>query len=248
MGSLGSRVLRRRAGLPRGEAAAAGKGGKRKRSGAEGTGDSDSDGEAEREERLLHLRGRRSEGRPPALRGPGMLRKLQGLGGCRAGPGRSCEGIRGPREAAVQEGAGAGGERWRGEAALGAPRAGVRSRQQRRARRSGSGTGGHGRAGRDEPPEGLGPTVAAVMRTFQGVCLNFFVACFVFTRKKLKSTSKYIYQTLFLNGENSDIKICALGEEWNLHKIYLCQVSGSFLTPSKRMGILSKRMSENCEV
>ncbi|XP_019798560.1 germ cell-less protein-like 1 isoform X2 [Sagmatias obliquidens] len=42
-------------------------------------------------------------------------------------------------------------------------------------------------------------------------------------RKKLKSTSKYIYQTLFLNGENSDIKICALGEEWSLHKIYLCQ-------------------------
>ncbi|KAM3659411.1 germ cell-less protein-like 1 [Ammospiza maritima maritima] len=104
MGSLGSRVLRRKAGLPRGEAAAAGKGGKRKRGGAEGTGDSDSDGEAEREERLLHLRGR---------------------------------------------------------------------------------------------------------------------------RKKLKSTSKYIYQTLFLNGENSDIKICALGEEWNLHKIYLCQ-SGYF--------------------
>uniref|UniRef100_A0A8D2DJ00 BTB domain-containing protein n=1 Tax=Sciurus vulgaris TaxID=55149 RepID=A0A8D2DJ00_SCIVU len=35
-------------------------------------------------------------------------------------------------------------------------------------------------------------------------------------RKKLKSTSKYIYQTLFLNGE-----------EWSLHKIYLCQ-SGYF--------------------
>ncbi|XP_054854185.1 germ cell-less protein-like 1 [Eublepharis macularius] len=46
-------------------------------------------------------------------------------------------------------------------------------------------------------------------------------------RKKLKSTSKYIYQTLFLNGENSDINICALGEEWNLHKVYLCQ-SGYF--------------------
>ncbi|KAM8794642.1 germ cell-less protein-like 1 isoform 2-T2 [Eudromia elegans] len=46
-------------------------------------------------------------------------------------------------------------------------------------------------------------------------------------RKKLKSTSKYIYQTLFLNGENSDVRICALGEEWNLHKIYLCQ-SGYF--------------------
>ncbi|XP_075457441.1 germ cell-less protein-like 1 [Ascaphus truei] len=46
-------------------------------------------------------------------------------------------------------------------------------------------------------------------------------------RKKLKSTSKYIYQTLFLNGENSDLKICALGQEWSLHKIYLCQ-SGYF--------------------
>ncbi|XP_065712887.1 germ cell-less protein-like 1 [Patagioenas fasciata] len=46
-------------------------------------------------------------------------------------------------------------------------------------------------------------------------------------RKKLKSTFKYIYQTLFLNGENSDIKICALGEEWNLHKVYLRQ-SGYF--------------------
>ncbi|KAG8440893.1 hypothetical protein GDO86_006578 [Hymenochirus boettgeri] len=46
-------------------------------------------------------------------------------------------------------------------------------------------------------------------------------------RKKLKSTSKYIYQTLFLNGENSDINICALGQEWKLHKIYLCQ-SGYF--------------------
>ncbi|XP_030789150.1 germ cell-less protein-like 2 [Rhinopithecus roxellana] len=46
-------------------------------------------------------------------------------------------------------------------------------------------------------------------------------------RKKLRSTSKYSYQTLFLNGENSDVKICALGEEWRLHKIYLCQ-SGYF--------------------
>ncbi|XP_027766446.1 germ cell-less protein-like 1 [Empidonax traillii] len=114
MGALGSRVLRRRGPVPRGEAAAAGRAGrngKRKRGGAaEGPGDSDSDGDTERDERLLHPRGR---------------------------------------------------------------------------------------------------------------------------RKKLKSTSKYIYQTLFLNGENSDVKICALGEEWNLHKIYLCQVSGSFLNPSR---------------
>lgn len=49
--------------------------------------------------------------------------------------------------------------------------------------------------------------------------------CLLFSfRKKLKSTSRYIYQTLFLNGENSDIRICALGQEWNLHKVYLCQV------------------------
>lgn len=38
----------------------------------------------------------------------------------------------------------------------------------------------------------------------------------------------YIYQTLFLNGENSDIKICALGEEWNLHKVYLRQVGAAW--------------------
>ncbi|KAM8827431.1 germ cell-less protein-like 1 isoform 3-T4 [Spinachia spinachia] len=47
------------------------------------------------------------------------------------------------------------------------------------------------------------------------------------SRKKLKSTSRYIYQTLFLNGENSDIRICALEQQWNLHKVYLCQ-SGYF--------------------
>lgn len=46
-------------------------------------------------------------------------------------------------------------------------------------------------------------------------------------QRKKKSISKYIYQALFLNHENSDIKICALGEEWSLHKIYLCQ-SGYF--------------------
>ncbi len=43
-------------------------------------------------------------------------------------------------------------------------------------------------------------------------------------RKKLKSTSQYIYETLFINGENSDVSIVALGKEWRLHKVYLCQV------------------------
>ncbi|XP_013388946.1 germ cell-less protein-like 1 [Lingula anatina] len=42
-------------------------------------------------------------------------------------------------------------------------------------------------------------------------------------RRKLKSTTKYIYQTLFLNGENSDVTIIAMGREWPLHKVYLCQ-------------------------
>ena len=43
-------------------------------------------------------------------------------------------------------------------------------------------------------------------------------------RKRIKSTSKYIYQTLFLDGENSDVTIQALGKEWKLHKLYLKQV------------------------
>uniref|UniRef100_A0A8C5ZYC3 BTB domain-containing protein n=1 Tax=Marmota marmota marmota TaxID=9994 RepID=A0A8C5ZYC3_MARMA len=42
-------------------------------------------------------------------------------------------------------------------------------------------------------------------------------------RKKVKITSKYAYQNLFLNGENSDIKIRALGKIWYLHKIFLYQ-------------------------
>ncbi|ESO84793.1 hypothetical protein LOTGIDRAFT_221919 [Lottia gigantea] len=42
-------------------------------------------------------------------------------------------------------------------------------------------------------------------------------------KKRTKSTSKYIFQTLFINGENSDITIKAIGKDWNLHKHYLCQ-------------------------
>lgn len=42
-------------------------------------------------------------------------------------------------------------------------------------------------------------------------------------RKKMKTTSEYIYNTLFINGENSDVTIQALGHDWNLHKLYLCQ-------------------------
>lgn len=47
--------------------------------------------------------------------------------------------------------------------------------------------------------------------------------------KKVKITSEHAYQTLFLNGETSDIKIRALGKVWCLHKMFLCQ-SGHFAT------------------
>ena len=46
-------------------------------------------------------------------------------------------------------------------------------------------------------------------------------------RKRLQSTTRYIYETLFVNGQTSDVKIIALGKEWHLHKVYLCQ-SGYF--------------------
>lgn len=42
-------------------------------------------------------------------------------------------------------------------------------------------------------------------------------------RKKMKSTTNYIYKTLFINGENSDISVRALNKDWHLHKLYLCQ-------------------------
>lgn len=40
----------------------------------------------------------------------------------------------------------------------------------------------------------------------------------------MKTTTEYIYQVLFIDGENSDITISALGKEWKLHKLYLKQV------------------------
>ncbi|XP_045729630.1 germ cell-less protein-like 1 [Mirounga angustirostris] len=43
--------------------------------------------------------------------------------------------------------------------------------------------------------------------------------------KKVKIASEYAYQTLFLRGETSDVKVCALGKVWCLHKMFLCQSS-----------------------
>ncbi|KAL4240002.1 Germ cell-less protein-like 1 [Mactra antiquata] len=42
-------------------------------------------------------------------------------------------------------------------------------------------------------------------------------------KKRIKSTSKYIYKTLFQDEENSDITIKTLGKDWKLHKLYLKQ-------------------------
>lgn len=63
--------------------------------------------------------------------------------------------------------------------------------------------------------------------------LPFFSFCithssinaFFYFRKKLKTTTDYIYQVLYVEGENSDITINALGKAWNLHKLYLKQVN-----------------------
>ncbi|KAJ8954095.1 hypothetical protein NQ318_004400 [Aromia moschata] len=56
-----------------------------------------------------------------------------------------------------------------------------------------------------------------------------------------KSTAKYIYQALFLEGKNSDVTVCALGEEFHLHRVYLCQspyfasmFGGSWLETTQR--------------
>lgn len=42
-------------------------------------------------------------------------------------------------------------------------------------------------------------------------------------RKKLLTTPQYIYKTFFVEEQNSDVSVMALGKVWHLHKIYLCQ-------------------------
>lgn len=42
-------------------------------------------------------------------------------------------------------------------------------------------------------------------------------------RKRLLTTTQYIYQTLFKDEKNADISVMALGKVWHLHKVYLCQ-------------------------
>lgn len=42
-------------------------------------------------------------------------------------------------------------------------------------------------------------------------------------RKKLLTTTQYIYQALFKEQKYSDISVMAQGKIWHLHKVYLCQ-------------------------
>ena len=42
-------------------------------------------------------------------------------------------------------------------------------------------------------------------------------------KKKLHTTSQYIYENLFREGRDSDIVVKALGKSWKLHKLYLQQ-------------------------
>merc|ERR1719273_1027950 len=42
-------------------------------------------------------------------------------------------------------------------------------------------------------------------------------------RRKLRTTSRYIFETLFLEGKDSDVTVIALNREWKLHKLYLSQ-------------------------
>lgn len=42
-------------------------------------------------------------------------------------------------------------------------------------------------------------------------------------KKRLKTTSRYIYETLFIEGRDSDMVVSSLNRDWKLHKLYLCQ-------------------------
>lgn len=42
-------------------------------------------------------------------------------------------------------------------------------------------------------------------------------------KRKLRTTSRYIFDTLFTQGRDSDVTVEALGKEWRLHKLYLEQ-------------------------
>lgn len=77
------------------------------------------------------------------------------------------------------------------------------------------------------------------------------------TKKKLLSTAQYIYQALFKEGIDSDVTLVALGKEWKLHKVYLCQspyfasmFSGSWREANENMiniEIVDPKVTRECK-
>jgi len=59
-------------------------------------------------------------------------------------------------------------------------------------------------------------------------------------KKKLTTTSQYIYENLFQAGRDSDVTVVALGRSWHLHRLYLCQ-SAYFSS------MFSGRWSDSCK-
>ena len=53
----------------------------------------------------------------------------------------------------------------------------------------------------------------------------------------MKTTSEYIYETLFINGENSDISIDAMGKKYNVVFVGFCMLligNGNYLSVSEK--------------
>ncbi|XP_028620234.1 germ cell-less protein-like 2 [Grammomys surdaster] len=57
--------------------------------------------------------------------------------------------------------------------------------------------------------------------------MNLYKVLNYIYRKRARISSNYAYENLFLNGNDSDIKIRACGRTWCLHKVFLCH-SGYF--------------------
>ncbi len=63
-------------------------------------------------------------------------------------------------------------------------------------------------------------------------------------KRRLKTTSAYIYSTLFEGGSNSDVAVEALGREWRLHRLYLRQSPffASLFSGAWREGVEQERV------
>ncbi|CAL1279550.1 unnamed protein product [Larinioides sclopetarius] len=58
-------------------------------------------------------------------------------------------------------------------------------------------------------------------------------------RRKVMSTTRYVYQALFEEGQGSDVRIAALNRTWNLHRLYLSQAQK--ISENKMRNIFQKK-------